>query len=182
MSNVKERPISFSDEMVRAILDGRKTQTRRPIEPVRGFEHCNLCSPHLMKESWQVWWHGLEYDRVGVAQDCPYGKPGDLLSVPGEPGLTLEITELRAERLADISEEDAIAEGAEFCCDACGEPFDVERNTLGFCWAPWCGVDSFSHRAGFRKLWGSIYGKNYPFDSNPWVWVIGFKKIEEKTA
>ena len=62
---MKERPILFSAPMVRAILDGRKTQTRRVVKPVRGFERHNLCKPDMAADRWAVWWHGEETDRVG---------------------------------------------------------------------------------------------------------------------
>jgi hypothetical protein len=66
--------------MVRALLDGSKTQTRRAVKPVRGFEHNNVCRPDLMADSDKVWWHG-DFERVGVSQVCPYGVVGDRLWV-----------------------------------------------------------------------------------------------------
>lgn len=79
----KERPILFSGEMVRAILDGRKSQTRRVINPVRGFEQNNICKAGMpyAADSWAVWWHSAETERVGCLQTCPYGVPGDRLWV-----------------------------------------------------------------------------------------------------
>lgn len=76
----KERPILFSGPMVRAILEGRKTATRRTIKPMRGYEDCNTCRPDKAAASNSVWWHG-RLEAVGVMQDCPYGKPGDRLWV-----------------------------------------------------------------------------------------------------
>lgn len=66
--------------MVRAILNGTKTQTRRVVKPVRGFEHNNVCRPDMAADQHAVWWHG-ESERVGCLQECPYGQPGDRLWV-----------------------------------------------------------------------------------------------------
>jgi hypothetical protein len=182
---MKERPIIFSAEMVRAILDGRKTQTRRivknmPQEPACGgyFDAYNG-GPH-----WNWWTHD---NRCCLPQiQCPYGKPGDRLWVretwrPSLSGgftvyradngadertkalanahkdstmrwrpsinmpryasrISLEIVSVRVERLHDISEADAIAEGAE------------------------------------TMLWESLNGAG-SFIDNPWVWVVEFKKL-----
>lgn len=80
---MKEKPILFSGPMVRAILNGSKTQTRRIVKPVRGYEYSSILKygmPHTA-DSWAVWWHSGETDRVGCYQECPYGKPGDRLWV-----------------------------------------------------------------------------------------------------
>jgi hypothetical protein len=70
--------------------------------------------------------------------------------------ITLEITSIRVERLQEISEEDAVAEG---CC--------VKLN----------GHDDDFARNCYRKLWETINGKG-SWDLNPWVWVVGFRKVE----
>lgn len=79
MSSIK--PIIFSGPMVCALLEGRKTQTRRIVKPSRKFPAFNICRPDVMHDANLVWWHGSETEKVGVAQPCPYGKPGDLLYV-----------------------------------------------------------------------------------------------------
>lgn len=76
-----ERPILFSGEMVRAILENRKTQTRRVIKPHRGYECHTVCSPGLAADPWAVWFHYSETVRVGHIVECPYGQPGDRLWV-----------------------------------------------------------------------------------------------------
>lgn len=171
----KERPILFSGEMVRAILDGRKTQTRRVMKHQNGA--------HL------------------AFQKCPHGNPGDCLwvresfrlSVPAHEGqtgypiyranfkddpilgiwkpsihmprwasrITLEITGVRVERVRDISEEDAKAEGW---------PRDQELfptvNT------------SYKANLWFERLWDSINAeRGFGWDVNPWVWVLEFKRV-----
>ncbi|HAL07219.1 MAG TPA: hypothetical protein DCP26_07685 [Brevundimonas sp.] len=78
----KERPILFSGPMVRALLDGRKTQTRRVVKPMPNWaEKFPICKPEWMAAGHQIWWWDGQHDRVGVAQDCPYGQPGDRLWV-----------------------------------------------------------------------------------------------------
>jgi hypothetical protein len=174
---IKERPIIFSGEMVRAILDGRKTQTRRIVKPQPVRENIN----------------GIPYFSNGFPIDyrnCPYGQMGDSLWVRetfGESGLnrieykaypkdgkdfravmrwkpsihmprwasriTLEIVNVRVERLNDISEEDCLKEGVTYW------PHEKERIK-----------ERFSH------LWQSIYGQG-SWGQNPWVWVIEFKRV-----
>lgn len=86
---MKETYIKFNPAMVRAILEGRKTQTRRLFKPSRTGEH-----------------------------KCPYGNLGDKLLVQGPwdlaSGITLQIELVRMERLNEITREDCIAEGLEF--------------------------------------------------------------------
>jgi len=197
---MKERPILFKAEMVRAILDGRKTQTRRAVkpQPASGVRQSPFSSS------------GLE-DGHGRELSCPYGKPGDQLWVreatikvedhgyegpvyvesdegraclegglaPGiddcvevEPyelrirpsihmprassRITLEITGVRVERLQDISEGDSIAEG---CTNSLHLPGGRFAN------------ENFAH------LWWVINGDG-AWETNPWVWVIEFKRIK----
>jgi hypothetical protein len=80
---VKERPIRFTDEMINAIREGRKTQTRRVVK----FRDGSLDTTQ-----------------------CHYGSPGDVLLVTST-NLRIEITNVRVERLQAISNTDAIAEG-----------------------------------------------------------------------
>lgn len=199
---MKERPILFSGPMVRAILEGRKTQTRRlvkadwiqsdraPLEVAPGFFHFWCSGEHA----------------------CPLGEPGDLLWVrethylvrqqgkqdgavieidyKADPNheqrmcpqkwrpsihmprwasrITLEITGVRVERLQDISEADAVAEGIEFDPGE-GGVFHVSR-VAGGCW-------SDSAVGSFGKLWKSINGDD-SWDANPWVWVVEFKRSD----
>lgn len=80
--------------------------------------------------------------------------------------ITLEITGIKVERLQDISEEDAKAEGMESMSHA------ILRAETGSSY-PYL-VDKYS------KLWDSINGKKYPWASNPWCWVIEFRRLETK--
>ncbi|ENP0655967.1 hypothetical protein ACCH91_000860 [Serratia marcescens] len=231
---MKERPVIFNSEMVRAILDGRKTQTRRAISD----RHLHLidvasqvgeCYPlesgidHANSQSYYR--EHCPFGRVGVRlwvretfavlgneDGCPIDWDGNLIKgdekqaariykascwqQPGNYGLwsipdrdtqyegawrpsihmprwasriTLEITAVRVERLNDISEEDARAEGiSDGGCLNCG---DSEP----------CGCASPDPDAtdAFAYLWQSIYGLESWY-TNPWVWVIEFRRVEVK--
>jgi hypothetical protein len=74
--------------------------------------------------------------------------------------LTVEVTDIRAERLHDISDEDMRAEGIGFYMRSIG-------------WKR-----EYSLRGSFRVLWDKINGKRCPWDSNPWLWVLTFRKVE----
>ncbi|WP_408673250.1 ASCH domain-containing protein [Xenorhabdus doucetiae] len=89
--------------------------------------------------------------------------------------ITLEITEVRVERLQDISEEDAIAEGMQFS-DYGKNHFNQQHN--GWSWKKTIHHDEClsTARFAFKNLWNSIYDEEN-WDNNPWVWVIEFKRI-----
>jgi hypothetical protein len=77
--------------------------------------------------------------------------------------ITLEITEVRAERLQDITEEDAEAEGMNF-----NEHYSFGRD-----------YGATTYRELFQRLWDSLNKKRgYGWEKNPWVWVLGFKVIK----
>jgi hypothetical protein len=210
----KERPILFSGPMVRAILDGRKTQTRRVIKPqppewideLHGGQLSKRAPYELENEDNQIVGWGFQDER-GTYWRVPYGKPGDRLWVreawavvpcvsdngpkhrakgdgtgvtwradwnanpsgfKWKPSIhmprwasriTLEVTGARVERLQDISEADAIAEGV--LIDGIGSPGGPMR---------------VSQRA-FKIFWQAINGPE-SWAANPWVWVIEFKKVE----
>lgn len=110
-----------------------------------------------------------------VVEDGPRWKPS--IHMPRSASrITLEITDVRLQRLQDISEEDAIAEGV--------EPLDIGcriyRDYLGH-GGDYPGSDYLGFKNpidSFRTLWDSIYSdRSFSWDSNPWVWVIEFKKI-----
>ena len=186
------RPILFSAPMVRAILDGRKTQTRRALRPNKLLDVLPLND----KSGWiGLLERGTEtVEPKGQTFRCKYGLVGDGLWVrethyvwkagnvdgsgrhiayratdPGSPcswtpsihmprwasRITLKITDVRCQRLQDISEADAIAEG----CPA------VSLHDLD------CASTPPSEH--YRKLWNSINGKG-SWDTNPWVWALSF--------
>jgi len=226
---MKERPILFNAEMVRAILDGRKTQTRRLLKPqpagglnfagwciassepkdegkanfARG-EHpfltdtqrfrCPLGKPGdvlWVRETWQpksaYWWDMLSSgkDRTNVAVNnavtfaatCPapehQGRWKPSIHMPRWASrIDLLIKDVRIERLQDISEEDARAEGSYLRrCDCSTMQSKPKTPIEALFIQHWC----MYHGTEFKKLWNDLY-KNW--DANPWVWVIDFEKIK----
>ena len=204
---MKDRPILFSAPMVRALLDGSKTQTRR-VAKLTDAAHVKEVGGHRR-------WHPAD---PNAALACPYGQPGDQLWVRetfyeefGRPPLndeerqewlvngfldyrasndqqpygsggalawkpsihmprwasriTLEIVGVRVERLQDISEADAIAEGC-------------TMNNNGYYRGGPHKVSGLKQMAtavsAYRDLWESINGPT-SWDANPWVWVVDFK-------
>lgn len=206
---MKERPILFSAPIVRAILDGKKTQTRRIVKPQPDFDP----------------WHHAHIDKLWP---CPYGQPGDQLwvretfrlganldndcptwsasscvSVGGRlvgpikyeadgamlnedvlnedvlndfggawgktrvsihmprwaSRINLLIKSIRVERLNEISEEDAKAEG-------------VDGTAIGE-----YGTSNSEYILSFGALWESIHGDN-SWQQNPWVWVVEFEVMK----
>ena len=178
---MKERPILFSAPMVRALLAGTKTQTRRVIKP-RHLAFFNQDAAAMLSD-----WN---------ERPLPYGKPGDRLWVretwhdassslhscalyradgidlhwdKWTPSIhmprwasriTLEITSVRVERLQEISEADAQAEGWTRRPEVSTDP----------------QVHKEAARDWFMDLWESINGPG-SWDANPWVWVIEFKRL-----
>lgn len=194
---MKEHPILFSGPMVRAILDGRKTKTRRVVRGALGAFWDHPAYTARVVDGAVRWSHDGEDVGAGSPMPrCPYGPPGDRLWVREtfclrdpehhpERGywyaatddvdnprwtpsihmprrasrLTLEVTAVRVERLQAISEADAQAEGVAYA-DAAARL--VESGM-------WC--------EGFAELWDSINGDLASWASNPWVWVVEFKRI-----
>ncbi|HEX2655591.1 MAG TPA: hypothetical protein VHN11_18325 [Xanthobacteraceae bacterium] len=226
---MKERPILFSSEMVRALLDGRKTQTRRVVKPQPPAVARDVFTFHHPDP--RTHFYGFDGEALmDWAQPCPYGEVGDRLYVretwqnsnhpfgPYEQDclvfyradylddplgadlerspdgirrewrpsihmpraasrITLEVTGVRVERLQDISEPDAIAEGiysiGQHDCPVFGshplwwhEPTDQRS----------CSMESA--RTAYATLWDSLNAPHgYGWDTNPWVWVVEFKRI-----
>ena len=188
--NMKERPILLKTDMVQAILANRKTMTRRIVKPSRGYQSTWLSIedinkvPHgkMMSGGWQM--HhpkaGSFSDGVYVSDDspfgwikCPYGQPGDWLWVKSSrfmpkaaARIILEITNVRVERLQDISEADALAEGTPGAWVEGDDAYYPNPNK---------GINGFF----FKKLWESINGPG-SWEANPWVWVVEFIKIKSQ--
>ncbi|MCH5568794.1 hypothetical protein [Pseudomonas syringae] len=223
MTQAKERPILFSAPMVRAILSGQKTITRRACKhqpdvpvtdaiPRREFPH----GPATIDWYWRPkFGHYQAGPSSGWDFKCPYGQPGDRLWVReawqadaqvnaiaprklshGEPiqypadgssrqtgcsmitpgktrpsihmprwvsRILLEITDVRVERLQDISRSDIRAEGLE--C-----PPELASDDVSPTYRDW-------YPAAWRELWESINGAD-SWNSNPWVWVVEFKRVK----
>jgi hypothetical protein len=165
--DMKDSPILFSTDMVKAILEGRKTMTRRVIKPMPKDIYSDgrwYCDRYNNGDWWCFW--GKEntdvHNKCGFPQfKCPFGQVGGILWVKETcfaSRIAIEVTDIRVERLQEITEEDAIKEGAR---------------------------DTFNQQTfypavyHFQSLWASIYGKKHLWESNPWVWVISFKRVRE---
>ena len=190
----EEFPIIFSKPMVRAILAGEKTQTRRVIyEPCNGvttiiedrmpFAVSNendqfypRISPYgkpgdqlWVREAFSAWFggtHWYEYadkrrrrlgaDVTNIFYRATHHLPDDdqkwvpsIFMPRWASRITLELTNVRVERLHDISSSDVQAEG-------------------------------FDSLEAMQKLWQTINGKKHPWESNPWLWVLEFKLVKQK--
>jgi hypothetical protein len=188
---MNERPILFSSPMVRALLDGSKTQTRRIMKPQpslgQDFGGRVLCpygqpgdrlwvreafsGPRHQEHHPPRDWHSTDEIHYW-ADGCPscndWTKPRPGMFMPRWASrITLEITGVRVERLVDISEDDARAEGiTDGGCLNCGE-----SETNCGCLNPQPDArDSFIH------LWESINGPG-SWAANPWVWVVEFRRV-----
>lgn len=211
-----ERPILFSAPMVRALLAGTKTQTRRVLKlPVEVAANDVLLTgmqagyPDGIRPVWEYFDDPNAFSTV-----CTYGQPGDRLWVreafagsiayerrgyplkewgnkiwyvaDGEPRsgqwtrprpsihmprclsrITLEVTEVRVERLQAISEADAIAEGL----------MVMNGQALYTAPLPRVGWWETDPRVAYRDLWEAINGPG-SWEANPWVWVLSFKRVE----
>jgi hypothetical protein len=182
---MKERPILFSTPMVKALLDGRKTMTRRVLKPqpedgayphhdeADGVAFANPCSFHKYRffSGDRLWvretWYSTpdKKDLLGYVadNDIPHGKPyrirPSIFMSRTDSRIDLEITGVRVERLQEITEEDAMNEGVN--------------------WQDTAGLARFTAKKLFINLWDSINGKKYPWSSNPFVWVVEFKRITQ---
>lgn len=182
---MREKPINFNAEMVRAILDGRKTQTRRIMDQQPDYLSDPLLDCPYGQMGDRLWvreqWHYRGGDELMHQRDIravEYRGVDTVLSCCWRPSIcmprwasriTLEIIDVRAERLNNISEQDAVAEGVE---EDNGAWRDYSENPLVA-----HGKDAAI--ASFISLWESIYGPG-SWDVNPLVWVIGFKVVEVK--
>jgi len=215
----QERPILFSAPMVRAILDGRKTQTRRPVVLPRAMASIggNLDKAHpdllwgvtpglkvpcaddttqrlrnpwlwpsedgvrlWVRETWAphfIWEGAPPRDIPNDGQSCFFYRADGAISggcsesqraKTWRPSIhmprwasriTLEVTDVRVERLQAVTEEDARAEGVE----------DYGIGNLRVALA--MGFDRYH----FATLWDSAYGDG-AWLRNPWVWVVSFKR------
>lgn len=201
---MKERPILFNGDMVRAILDGSKTQTRRVVKTMNNnrlevkvggkWRQIHAADPNLpcpygqpgdrlwVRETWSK--EGLHPDEC-YYRATPYGlTSGEVDQIKWKPSIhmprwasriTLEIVSVRVERLNDISEQDAVAEGIEPIID--NSPFCGAR-----CWKDYMNqqslpFDSDKPVASFMSLWKSVYGEE-SWQQNPWCWVVEFKMVQ----
>jgi hypothetical protein len=224
-----EKPIIFSTDMVKAILEGRKTQTRRVIKPqppedeyihgpevyepaIRGkdgelepgtpvygiyCEEWGIKCPYVpgmtlwVRETWYYESHMYDpsegealYRYVYKADNPDYpvdvgvGEHGwkPSIHMPREAArLFLKVTNVRVERLQDISPIEIVAEGIDVpdcrqCVKDYGNPCCRDEESE-------CGLQDDAV-INFRELWDSINAKRgYGWDANPWVWVVEFERM-----
>lgn len=193
---MRERPILFNTEMVKAILDGRKTCTRRAIQfsdgmtgrpigkagdssnPLGVMYPGGIKRPPYqlgdilyVRETWCSAYDGEKYfylaDKLTNREERLLLNYDDALWHPsihmpkGAARIWLKVIDVRIERLQDITETQAQAEG----CNS--------GLLTGSCTA----------RGQFEKLWNSTIKKSdidrYGWSANPWVWVIEFERCEK---
>jgi hypothetical protein len=199
---MKKRPILFSAPMVRALLDGSKTQTRRLIKPQPYVDpQGNFC--------WNGWNYGQDFSGPhiqAIASPLPSSRTGRVLCPYGKPGDRLWVRETFAEGIHQMADVNHWAYAADH--------FGVQQR-LGARWKPsihmpraasritlevigvrverlqdisdedslaegiyptGTGLYPGSPRAAYQKLWESINGPG-SWEANPWVWVVEFPKI-----
>ena len=204
----KFKPILFSTEMVQAILAGRKTQTRRvceispeanimgfyvkrrlwdssiednpnPIGHIAKFNWGEVKSKYqpgdivYIRETFTDELYGTFYPKNGFfyKADDELPKPrGDRFDPVWKPSIHmpkeaarifLKVTNVRVERLQDISCQDCKEEGVVY----------YKQDNID--------VDDILALEAFMNLWQKINAKKHPWESNPWVWVYTFERIEK---
>ena len=199
----KFKPILFSTEMVQAILAGRKTQTRRVIKiksapfsenftEAEWKNHLNSAGAKLLYggfEKGDILWVRETYGTTAIGNmykasvcspdmDKPLSGWKPSIFMPKEAArIFLKVTNVRVEKLQDISEEDAIAEGIAVSSKvgSDGHYYYKDYNDT----TDWPEVGWMHASTSFQTLWQSINAKKYPWESNPWVWVYDFERIEK---
>ena len=201
---MKEHPILFSTEMVKAILEGRKTQTRRVLKPQpdRGgwWKVCTTIFDHNISEFCpngqvgdRLWVRETWADMVclastekgkGKGESNPiykatadstelkilqgHWKPS-IFMPRGASRITLEITDIRVQRLQEISLEDCVNEGYPLGMPKWNETPNEKQ----------IEISKVMRFAWYEGIWNSINGKKYLWESNPYIWAITFKASKE---
>lgn len=203
------KPILFNTEMVRAILDGRKSCTRRIVKPEpQGYFEVNenpvyiydtdwnqgrITPPYqpgdtlYVRETWKQAPNGYYYyedwQRNNIA-DVTKWKPS--IHMPKEAArIWLKVTDVRVERLQEITEDGVWDEGFKFkppCLtrvSADGHTCDLD----GPCMSSIKYCDMTMGELFGREVWNSTIKKSdldcYGWNANPWVWVIEFERCEK---
>lgn len=196
------KPILFNTEMVRAILDGRKSCTRRVVKPQPTARYGAQCikPPYqpgdilYVRETWERFecWNCEGDERGNCPKEpqksvldetcgCYMYRATDEISgdarwhpsirMPKEAArIWLKVTDVKIERLRDVTEDGAKAEGA--------------IDNRGFIHSPENEYDRIhTAKEHFIKIWNSTIKKSdldrYGWDANPWVWVIEFERCEK---
>lgn len=222
---VKQRPILFSTEMVKALLAGNKTQTRRIVK--EKIERVIVGADYAYADKLIPDYGFVDenYNEINPLDFCPYGEVGDILYVretwakvylayaneylfihKADPEweraeeiceewkgwnsstympkkaarIWLEITDIRVERLQDISEQDAIAEGIQVIpvFNATTQQSEVRYRDYRKPEDHPKGRLLHGPQGSYFTLWDKINGDGQ-YLQNPWVWVITFEKVEK---
>ena len=177
----KEKPILFRTNMVQAIADGRKTQTRRIAKtdtpPYTAGDILYIRETWAQARNGDYLYKAHPMYREMNDSDFPFSWKPSIHMPKDAARIFLEVTSIRKERLQDITEADAIAEGAEPC-----SPFDLQQMPLSLitCLPNGDKVIKKTARIGFYKTWQEINRGAHDWDSNPYVWVIAFKIKETR--
>lgn len=195
----KERPIIFSAPMVRAILEGRKSMTRRIVkfndsgrvklngkqwhiedpDAINGCPYGTVGDRLLVKETFMGTKDCLSYRATDPRQVIEFGfdKWTPSIFMPRWASrITLEIVSVRVERVQEITEEDARAEGAHlatwFIPKGKENDYEHHRDISGL---PGYPSERPAYKNGFANLWESIHGPG-SWERNDWCWVIEFRR------
>ena len=178
-----DKPIIFSAPMIRALIEGRKTQTRRVLKPLPGSKNRGFvmdsrlpCAPGdrlWVKEAWRT---DLANDHLrpseldpgtatvwfDASSDWNEGQRPRYRNARFMPRwasrLTLTVTDVRVQRVQDISEADAVAEGV----NPCLEGNQCPDGPHGGC----CAM--YDPKGAYAALWNTIHGPD-AWERNPWV-------------
>jgi hypothetical protein len=205
LDQVRERPILFSAPMVRAILDGRKTQTRRVAK---------------VPPQWSVppaRFYGGTFNRYGCDQSesikCPYGVPGDRLyvkeawgyfggdeylyqrnkssvgyradhngidQIPGDrwrPSIFMPRWASRLTLEITAVRVEQLNQINANDAKAEGVVFDPDKTSIPCAARAYPELNDAGHIGVYRNLWDSINGKKHPWASNPYVWCLEFRRV-----
>ena len=201
---MKERPILFSGPMVRAILEGTKTQTRRVMDRQPESKGCIAQTP--ADELWYLWPCVRQNEVVDCFCKCRYGQPGDRLWVRETVALVPATAYRGSDGVQQTPNPDDPTEVAIYRAG-------WDRSQPGTRWRPSIHMPRWASRitleitgvrvervqeiseadmyaegldrapygdpsAGFQVLWDEINGsRGYGWASNPWVWVLEFQRV-----
>lgn len=232
--DIKSKPVLFNTAMVQAILDGRKTVTRRVVKPHREAiienawldkedgevvvvynDNNHIGEKGYIKPKYQVgdvlwvretWWDQTDRDEYGCDTVVGYTYKADFseefakehrwkpsIHMPKEAArIFLKVTDVRVERLQDITNDQAEKEGvptdwpmaAVFCPECKGEGVlgTYDSRTLGYVEIDCYHCGDATER--FKNLWDSTIKKkditDFGRDANPWVWIVEFERCADE--
>lgn len=203
---MKERPILFSGPMVRAILEGRKTMTRRVLKGVEGKDYAVMKYVSAQDANLVGYWPRVN----GIPMPCPYGVQGDVLWVretfrlpsnyddatPEEIKAQVSRTEVRylADGDIDLSGKNRpsifmrrcwsriLLEVVSVRVERVQDITEDDAIFEGCIHDPNYGVHGKEARSEFIRLWELLNSKRgYGWIANPWVWVVEFKRAAAHT-